>query len=138
MDLVAAVVLIAPLAEGSFDDDDGGVHEAAIDLLAEAGVLEGTECGEDLFSPREPTKRWVMAVWLVRALGETPADLGRRTRFTDVDPDIWRMPYVERLADLGVTQGCASRPPQFCPEGPVTRAQMATFLVRALIDITAP
>ena len=41
------------------------------------------------------------------------------------------MPFVERLAELGVTKGCAVEPARFCPEQPVTRAQMATFLTRA-------
>ncbi len=38
---------------------------------------------------------------------------------------------MERLADLGVTRGCATEPSRFCPTEPVTRAQMASFLVRA-------
>ncbi len=40
---------------------------------------------------------------------------------------------IERLAAAGITKGC--NPPvndRFCPEDPVTRGQMAAFLVRAL------
>jgi hypothetical protein len=35
---------------------------------------------------------------------------------------------------VGITQGCATAAgsPTFCPDQPVTRAQMASFLVRAL------
>ena len=44
----------------------------------------------------------------------------------------WWSPYVERLADLGITRGCSTEAARFCPTDPVTRAQMATFLVRAL------
>ena len=40
-------------------------------------------------------------------------------------------PFVERLAGLEVTAGCAVDPLRFCPDDPVTRAQMASFLVRA-------
>jgi hypothetical protein len=32
----------------------------------------------------------------------------------------------------GITFGCSTNPPLFCPESPVTREQMASFLVRAL------
>jgi hypothetical protein len=37
---------------------------------------------------------------------------------------------IEAIAAEGITSGCG--PQVFCPEGLVTRAQMATFLVRAL------
>jgi hypothetical protein len=40
---------------------------------------------------------------------------------------------IDRLADSGVTKGC--NPPantRFCPGDSVTRAQMASFLTRAL------
>jgi uncharacterized protein YbjT (DUF2867 family) len=40
---------------------------------------------------------------------------------------------IEAIATEGITRGC--NPPandQFCPDDPVTRGQMAAFLVRAL------
>ena len=68
------------------------------------------------------------AVWLVRILdGVDPAGVGS-SRFSDVDPSQWWVPYVERLADLGVTGGCATEPARFCPHETVTRARMASFL----------
>ncbi|MDW7968183.1 MAG: S-layer homology domain-containing protein, partial [Thermoanaerobaculum sp.] len=33
---------------------------------------------------------------------------------------------IERLYQLGITAGCATNPLRFCPDAPVTRAQMAT------------
>ena len=72
-----------------------------------------------------------MAVWLVRILdGADPPPVGV-SRFVDVDSSEWWAPYVERLADLGVTGGCATEPARFCPTETVTRARMASFLVRA-------
>ena len=35
------------------------------------------------------------------------------------------------LAREGITGGCATSPAQYCPDGTVTRGQMAVFLVRA-------
>ena len=58
------------------------------------------------------------------------------TRFADVDPNEWWAPYVERLAELEVTDGCKTEPLRFCPGTTVKRGQMATFLVRAL-DLAA-
>ena len=72
-----------------------------------------------------------MAVWLVRVLdGVDP--VVSVSRFADVDPDEWWAPFVERLAVLGVTAGCATGPARYCPDDVVTRAQMATFLIRAI------
>ncbi len=40
---------------------------------------------------------------------------------------------IEAIAALGITQGCSADFPLFyCPFNPVTRAQMASFIVRAL------
>ena len=118
-------------AVAGFDDvGGGGVHAPAVEALEAGGVFEGTGCGDGLFCPGEPILRWVMAVWLVRVLDEEPAE-GGETRFADVDAGEWWAPYLETLADLGVTAGCATGPLRFCPQEAVTRAQMASFLVRA-------
>ena len=133
--LVVAAADTRPAAAQSFEDGVSRAHGASIEALAELGVLDGTECGEGLFCPRDPVHRWVMAVWLVRILDGAEAPAGSESsgpvRFVDVDPDEWWAPYVERLAELDVTKGCAVGPLRFCPEGFVTRAQMASFLVRA-------
>ncbi len=50
--------------------------------------------------------------------------------FTDVPTSYWAFQYIEALKASGITQGCT--PSTFCPEDPVTRAQMATFLAKAL------
>ena len=122
---------IGVVAANEFNDDDGGVHEPAIDALAVRGILAGTECGEGLICPKDPIERWVMAVWLVRSLdGADPVGV-TPSGFTDVDPDEWWAPYVDRLAELGVTKGCSTTPRKYCPDQPVTRAEMATFLTRA-------
>ena len=114
-----------------FADVTGGVHKPAIDALAERGVFDGTECAEDMFCPGEEMKRWTMAVWLVRVLDEAEPPAATESRFADVDADNRWLPHIERLAELEVTQGCLADPLRFCPDQPVSRAQMATFLVRA-------
>ena len=118
--------------KGEFADDENNVHERSINKLAEAGVLEDTECAERRICLNEPLLRWVMAVWITRALNETPARADPEARFSDVAPDVWWANYVELLADLGITAGCKTDPLRYCPDQPATRAQMATFLVRAL------
>ena len=83
-----ALLALAAVALSGFGDDEGSVHEPAIDALDEAGILEGSECGEGLICPTEPFHRWVMAVWLVRALGEeieVNRDNGYSTTQRDAD-----------------------------------------------------
>jgi len=52
--------------------------------------------------------------------------------FTDVPTGHLFFPYVEALAASGITGGCNSAPPQYCPSSPLTRGQMAVFLAKAL------
>ena len=118
-------------ASGGFSDVEGTTHEEAINALTADGVFAGTECAPNMFCPTDPVQRWVMAVWLVRILDGTDPSPVSSTRFEDVDESQWWAPYVERLADLEVTGGCATKPARFCPTEAVTRAQMATFLTRA-------
>ena len=114
-----------------FSDDDGRYYEPAIDALAERGVLDGTECDTDRICPDDDFERWTMAVWLVRVLDNQDPEPTNVSQFVDVDPNQWWAPFVDRLAELGVTKGCAKNPARFCPDQPATRAEMATFLTRA-------
>ena len=133
--MIVSAVVFAPATaaaqEGGFNDVAEGVHKPAIDALADRGVFEGTLCGEEMFCPSEPISRSDMAVWLIRALGDDAAPATGTTRFADVDASEWWAPYVERLADLGITSGCRLEPLRYCPDVSVSRGQMASFLVRA-------
>ncbi len=132
--LLLLVTAVSAQNADPYDDVAGtGPDTAAIEALRRTGILDGTECGRDLFCPEEPMQRWVMAIWLVRALdGRDPAGTSD-TRFADA---AW-VAHVDRLAELGVTEGCDTNPLRFCPGEPVTRSQMASFLTRAF-DLPAP
>ena len=115
------------------DPEDAGVHQVAVVALVEAlpGFFRGTGCSDGGgLCPREEILRWEVAVWFVRALdGIEPRPTA--SRFTDVSDDVWWAGHVDRLKELGVTVGCRTGPPRFCPHNSVIRAEMATFLVRA-------
>ncbi len=111
---------------GTFVDDDGSVHEGSIEAIAAAGITRS--CNPpvgDRFCPSDPVTRGQMAAFLVRALGlgEAPGD-----SFTDDNDSVFEGD-IERLAAAGITRGCS--PTAFCPDDPITRGQMAAFLVRA-------
>ena len=115
----------------SFEDVTGGVHQPAIDVLAERGLFDGTECAEDMFCPGDEMERWTMAVWLARVLAEAEPPAAAESTFADVDSERWYLTHIELLAELEVTKGCLVDPLRFCPDQSVSRAQMATFLTRA-------
>ena len=108
--------------KSTFADTKGHVFAADISALADAGITRG--CGPGRFCPDEPVTRGQMAAFLVRAL-KLPA--GKAT-FADTKGHVFAGD-VAALADAGITRGCG--PDKFCPDQPVTRGQMAAFLVRA-------
>jgi hypothetical protein len=69
-----------------------------------------------------------MASFLSRAMGlpTSPTDF-----FTD-DESSQHEADINKIAFAGITTGCTSSPPHFCPTANVSRGQMASFLVRAL------
>jgi hypothetical protein len=117
----------------SFSDDDGSTFEDDIEWLAASGITSGCNPPlNDLFCPDAAVTRGQMAAFLVRALGLT--SLGS-FEFIDDDASVFESD-IEKLAEAGVTRGC--NPPAntlFCPDGVVTRGQMAAFLHRAWPDL---
>ena len=112
------------------DTSQDAYYSEAVAALADGGVFDGTECAEGMLCPGEPMDRKTMAVWTVRALdGEDPAQIVN-SRFSDVAADSFHAPFIERMADLGVTAGCGDGT-TFCPDDTVTRNHMAVFLTRA-------
>jgi hypothetical protein len=115
---------------GAFVDDDTNVHEAAIDAIAAAGITKGCNPPTNTrFCPGEPVTRGQMAAFLARAESLPPAG---SDFFIDDSSSIFETD-INRIARAGITRGC--NPPlnnRYCPNDPVTRAEMAAFLARAL------
>ncbi len=104
-------------------------YAAPVRTLTGDGIFASTLC-DDGFCPDEPLDRMTMAVWTVRLLDGADPLAVTQTRFDDVDPNGFHAPFIERMAELGVTSGCGDGS-GFCPDRSVTRAQMAVFLSRA-------
>jgi hypothetical protein len=101
-----------------------------IHSLAGARVSQG--CGDGDFCGKEAMVRNVMARWLVKAYyGPDFQPMLCAGTFTDVVCD--QTPnsnYIEQIYADGITTGCSTDPLKFCPDDPVNRAQMATFITR--------
>jgi streptogramin lyase len=52
--------------------------------------------------------------------------------FDDVPVTDPFFPWIEALFRAGITGGCSTHPPLYCPKAPVTRAHMAVFLLRGI------
>ena len=109
--------------DDAFSDDEGSVHEGAINAVAKAGITLG--CAAGRFCPEAVVTRAEMASFLARALGL--GDPGTDA-FTDDDGSLHEG-AIDAIAGAGVTYGCGTG--RYCPDQPVTRAEMASFLVRA-------
>ena len=115
---------------GTFLDDDRNPLEPSIEAVVAAGVTTG--CAPGRFCPNRTTTRAEVAAFLVRALGEQSTMGAYQGIFPDVPADRWYRPYVERLAELGIVAGYPDG--SYRPDAPVSRAEMAALLVRAIPD----
>ena len=132
--LLAAVLGVSSPAAaqtGPFTDTaQDAYYSGAVGALAGGGVFDGTECAEAMLCPGEPVDRKTMAVWTVRVLDSGDPAPVPDSGFSDVAADSFHGPFIERMAELGVTTGCGDGT-KFCPDDTVTRDQMAVFLTRA-------
>ena len=101
-----------------------------LERLAALGAVEPYADGT--FRPSEPLIRRDMAVLLARAFSGISPVAEPAGTFTDVPAGAPGAAEVEGVLAAGVTRGCSARPMRYCPGDSVTRAQMASFLARAL------
>jgi hypothetical protein len=102
-----------------------------IDRLAALQITLGCTADHTLYCPNSPVLREQMAAFMLRGLGEFNPPTPASQRFTDVPPANVFYNFIDRLAVLQITLGCTQDHMLYCPNDPVTRAQMAAFLVRA-------
>jgi hypothetical protein len=107
-----------------FRDVTSGTHRTHIEGLFARGTTLG--CSFDRYCPSSGVTRGQMATFLARELNLSPRSEG----FRDVSSGNPHAGAIGALAASGITSGCGDG--RFCPDDRVTRAQMATFLRRAL------
>ncbi|HEX4441094.1 MAG TPA: choice-of-anchor tandem repeat GloVer-containing protein [Thermoanaerobaculia bacterium] len=119
---------VPPDCVGAFPDVAcPGLFADWIEELSSEGITAG--CGGGDYCPLSPVTREQMAVFLLKTEHGTafnpPACTGV---FADVPCPSLFAPWIEALASEGVTGGCGAG--NYCPANPVTRAQMAVFLLK--------
>jgi hypothetical protein len=111
------------------DVPNNGTHTANINRLADAGVVKGTNA--TTYNPAAPVTRAQMASFINRAqeyLTGTPFSTNQ-DYFTD-DNGNTHEANINAIASVGIAQGVNAT--QYAPNLGVTRAQMASFLIRHL------
>jgi hypothetical protein len=126
-----------PDAVSPFTDVAGSAHEGAIACIVGYGLASGTTAST--YAPSRSVTRGQMATFLANfidlvglPLGPPPEDpgtpMGPRV-YSDVSGNTHE-DNIYYLTDLGIAQGTSAT--TFSPGAPVTRGQMATFLVRTM------
>jgi glucose/arabinose dehydrogenase len=97
-----------------------------IERMYASGLTAG--CGDEGYCGSAVATREQVAPLLLRAadFASDPPACGE-ARFTDVAASSPFCPWIEELARRGVVAGCGGK--AYCPEAPLTRAEMAVFLV---------
>lgn len=134
---MVAALNLPPTGVDYFTDDDGLPNEADINSLAEARITRGCNPPEnDKFCPDDTVTRGQTAAFIVRAWALV--DSGAGDWFVDDDSSTFESD-IDRLKVAGVALGC--NPPtndRYCPDRLLTRAEMSSFLARALQILIAP
>ncbi len=102
-----------------------------IEGLYLSGITGGCSASPLNYCPSVTVTRDQMAVFLLRGIHGSaytpPAASG--AVFGDVPANHWAAAWIEQLAAEGITGGCGNG--NYCPSTPVTRDQMAVFLLRS-------
>ena len=122
--------ILAPFTDVSSTD----AFLPAIDLLREYAITSG--CTSSMYCPAQNITRDEMAVLVVKSIvGGGTFNYTATPYFSDVPSSDPFFPFVQKMRDLGITSGCG--PTTYCPNDPVTRGQMAVFIVRTRFGATA-
>ena len=108
-----------------------------ISLLWTSNITDGCLATPLSYCPTESVTRGQMATFVVSALDRVNHAQGALPPVYTVSPGYFQdepssdvyYPFVQRLADLGITNGCSANPPLFCTSSSIPQNQMAKFMI---------
>jgi hypothetical protein len=122
--LVGGLIVPAPSRGAAFIDTSGHMFAGDIEWAATEGITGG--CGGGRYCPDAAVTRAQMASFISRMF-ELPASSA--DAFTD-DEGSMHEADINRVAAAGIAGGCTTT--TYCPSRQVTRAEMTSFLARAM------
>ncbi len=114
-------------AEFNFSDIESHWGANWIETLRASGITGGFADGT--YRPEEAVTRGQMAVFLLKALNDPGYTPPPATPTFDDTEGHWASNWIEALRSTGLTSGYPDG--TFRPDSPVTRAEMAVFIVNA-------
>jgi hypothetical protein len=106
--------------------------EEEIYTIYDAGITAGCSKSPLKYCPTTPVTRAQMAIFLLKSkLGSGYTPPPATGIFDDVPVGSFAEPWIEDLYNRGITAGCSKSPLKYCPSSPVTRQQMAIFLLKS-------
>lgn len=103
--------------------------------MYELGITAG--CGNGNYCPNDSVTRGEMAVFIIKMrYGLDTFTVPAPAYFTDVTPASTFYSFIQRMALDGITSGCGAN--LYCPDGAVTRGQMAVFMMRGAFNTLLP
>ena len=122
-----------PPATGTVFNDvpASNIYAPWIEELQRQGLTAG--CGGGNYCPDDSVTRAQMAVFLLNTAygpGYVPPP-ATGTVFDDVPVGGFADAWIEDLVGRGITAGCSTSPPLYCPLNAITRGQMATFITKS-------
>ena len=136
--LARALKLSAPddPTVGVFRDVGSNNHRDNIRAIAAVGITLGCDKTGDHYCPDRFVTRAAMASFLARAFKLPAPDDPTIGVFSDVQSSNNHRDNIRAIAAAGITLGCDKTGDRYCPDRFVTRAEMASFLARALQHTT--
>jgi hypothetical protein len=114
------------------DVSPGSFAEEEIYKIFDAGITRGCATNPLRYCPQDSVTRAQMAIFLLRSkFGSNYNPPPATGIFADVPINSFAADWIEDLFNQGITSGCGTSPLVYCPNNPVTRAQMAIFLLRS-------
>jgi hypothetical protein len=107
-----------------------------IQKMYELGITEG--CGSGMYCPSASVTRAQMAIFIIRTrFGATATfTYPSSAYFSDVPSDGFGFSWIQRMKLDSITSGCGAG--IYCPNGTVTRGDMAVFIMRGAFNDLLP
>ena len=106
-----------------FVDDNGNVHEADIEALAQAGVTQGCNPTNDRFCPDNSLTRGEAAAFFSRGLSLPASSVDF---FVDDDDSIFEG-NINSVALDEITRGCSADGTLYCPDETIDACSVRLF-----------
>ena len=103
-----------------------------VNVLSSWQLTTGCSANPPMFCPTDLVTRDQLATFLIRSMFGNTFTYTTKPYFTDVPATSSFFPYIQKLADVGLTHGCT--PTTYCPAGLVPRQDAAVLIVRGKLE----